>query len=589
MRRSGAHAEQDEVRQDADGPAAARRDTGAGAAVPPPLTADALRAAQGDAGNAAVSAMIARRVRPVTVEEQPDPGLHEVLRGSGKPLAAPVRQDMESRFGTDFSDVRLHTGAAAARSARAIGARAYTSGSHVVLGDGGGDSHTLAHELTHVVQQRQGPVSGTDNGAGLSVSDPSDRFEKEAEATAHRVMNSPAPAQDAHVHSPAPAQDAHVHSSAPAQDAHLHSSGDLGVARAVDRGAAADGPAVQRAAAVDVQRLELDIQGGGAEGPTTIRSASDLMVWLVGHPTRQAPLNWAEPAVLQRVLAQLQRLDGPVGGDAVWGAVRSVVEARARAQQGSDSSSDSSSDSESGGGFFRPTRARGDSSSESSSDEESDSASVTSSPSLTGEDWDEGQWDQDDIGLAQPHEFRRQMPDDERTRRQAEITQSLSGYRLVGFHGTHVESIGSLIAHGPDAEKFGKGAGTGKGNGFYVAPVVAPAGKSASGTGAAKKEARQWGGFLVAVYVREDVEVVEAAGGSDDGFAFESGSESGAADASGPVMTYHGSDELVIPEELFGSVRLVRNPDDFAMVSDPALDAVPYEDGVSEYNKGRKK
>ncbi|MFF9815224.1 DUF4157 domain-containing protein [Streptomyces sp. NPDC014006] len=566
MRRSGAHAEQDEVRQDADGPAAARRETGAGAAVPPPLTADGLRAAQGDAGNAAVTAMIARRVRPVTVEEQPDPGVHEVLRGSGKPLAAPVRQDMESRFGTDFSDVRLHTGAAAARSARAIGARAYTSGSHVVLGDGGGDSHTLAHELTHVVQQRQGPVAGTDNGAGLSVSDPSDRFEKEAETTAHRVMNTPAPAQDAHV----------------------HASGDLGVARAVDHRAAAGGPAVQRAA-VDVQRLELDIQGGGTEGPTTIRSASDLMVWLVGHPTRPAPLNWAEPAILQRVLAQLQRLDGPVGGDAVWGAVRSVVEARARAQEGSDSSSDSSSDSESGGGFFRPTRTRGDSSSESSSDEESDSTSVASSPSVTGEDWDEGQWDQDDIGLAQPHEFRREMSDEDRTRRQAEITQSLSGYRLVGFHGTHVESIGSLIAHGPDAEKFGKGAGTGKGNGFYVAPVVAPAGKSASGSGAAKKEARQWGGFLVAVYVREDVEVVEASGGSDDGFAFESGSESGAADAAGPVMTYHGSDELVIPEELFGSVRLVRNPDDFAMVSDPGLEAVPYEDGVSEYSKARKK
>ncbi|MGV9625326.1 eCIS core domain-containing protein [Streptomyces sp. NPDC003487] len=566
MRRSGAHAEQNEVRQDADGPAAARRETGAGAAVPPPLTADALRAAQGDAGNAAVNAMIARRVRPVTVEEQPDPGVHEVLRGSGKPLAAPVRQDMESRFGTDFSDVRLHTGAAAARSARAIGARAYTSGSHVVLGDGGGDSHTLAHELTHVVQQRQGPVAGTDNGAGLSVSDPSDRFEKEAEATAHRVMNSPAPAHDAHV----------------------HGSGDLGAARAVDERAAAGGPAVQRAA-VDVQLRELDIQGGGGEGPTTIRSASDLMVWLVGHPTRPAPLNWAEPAILQRVLAQLQRLDGPVGGDAVWGAVRSVVEARAAAQEASDSSSDSSSDSESGGGFFRHARARGDSSSESSSDEESDSTSVASSPSVTGEDWDEGQWDQDDIGLARPHEFRREMSEEDRTRRQAEVAQSLSGYRLVGFHGTHVESIGSLIAHGPDAEKFGKGAGTGKGNGFYVAPVVAPAGKSASGSGAAKKEARQWGRFLVAVYVREDVEVVEAAGASDDGFAFESGSESGAADAAGPVMTYHGSDELVIPEELFGSVRLVRNPDDFAMVSDPGLDAVPYEDGVSEYSKAKKK
>jgi hypothetical protein len=51
-----------------------------------------------------------------------------------------------------------------------------------VIGDGGADRHTLAHELTHVIQQRQGPVAGADNGAGLKVSDPSDRFEREAEA-----------------------------------------------------------------------------------------------------------------------------------------------------------------------------------------------------------------------------------------------------------------------------------------------------------------------------------------------------------------------------------------------------------------------
>jgi hypothetical protein len=95
---------------------------------------------------------------------------------------------MESRLGADFSDVRLHTGSAARASAAEVGARAYTSGSHIVIGDGGGDKHTLAHELTHVIQQRQGPVAGTDNGAGLSVSDPGDRFERAAEANAVRVM-----------------------------------------------------------------------------------------------------------------------------------------------------------------------------------------------------------------------------------------------------------------------------------------------------------------------------------------------------------------------------------------------------------------
>ncbi|MFH9672540.1 actin cross-linking domain-containing toxin [Streptomyces sp. NPDC017405] len=183
--------------QAGDEPAAHRAATGrkapaGGAAAPPPLTAEALRAAQSSAGNAAVTGMIARRARSAPASEQQDTGVHEVLRSAGKPLAAPVRHDMESRFGTDFSDVRLHTGAAAARSARSIGARAYTSGSHVVIGDGGGDKHTLAHELTHVVQQRQGPVSGTDHGDGLRISDPGDRFEREAEANAFRVMRAPA-------------------------------------------------------------------------------------------------------------------------------------------------------------------------------------------------------------------------------------------------------------------------------------------------------------------------------------------------------------------------------------------------------------
>ena len=52
----------------------------------------------------------------------------------------------------------------------------------------------LAHELTHAVQVRSGPVDGTDAGGGVKVSDPSDRFEREAVANADRVMSAPAPA-----------------------------------------------------------------------------------------------------------------------------------------------------------------------------------------------------------------------------------------------------------------------------------------------------------------------------------------------------------------------------------------------------------
>lgn len=165
-----------------------------------------LLALQRTAGNAAVSRALAVQRHAGCQEEehthtepvQRSTAVHDVLGASGRPLAGEVRQDMEARFGgTDFSDVRIHDDAAARRSAQEIGARAYTSGSHIVIGDGGGDPHTLAHELTHVVQQRQGPVAGTDRGDGLSVSDPSDRFEVAAEENARRVLAEPAPVQRA--------------------------------------------------------------------------------------------------------------------------------------------------------------------------------------------------------------------------------------------------------------------------------------------------------------------------------------------------------------------------------------------------------
>jgi hypothetical protein len=70
----------------------------------------------------------------------------------------------------------------------------------MVIGAGGGDRHTLAHELTHVIQQRSGPVSTTPTGDGVAVSDPGDRFERAAEANAHRVMAGPTPTDTADAH-----------------------------------------------------------------------------------------------------------------------------------------------------------------------------------------------------------------------------------------------------------------------------------------------------------------------------------------------------------------------------------------------------
>jgi hypothetical protein len=84
------------------------------------------------------------------------------LQGRGRPLYPSERAFFEPRFGHDFGEVRLHGDAQAADSARALNARAYTVGTHIVFGSGQLASGTpagrrlLAHELTHVVQQGEG-------------------------------------------------------------------------------------------------------------------------------------------------------------------------------------------------------------------------------------------------------------------------------------------------------------------------------------------------------------------------------------------------------------------------------------------------
>jgi len=172
-------------------PAHVRRDDdvarAAVAAMGGRLSAESMLTLQRAIGNAAVARLVdgQRRAAGSTATE--------VLGSAGRPLGPGVRERMETRLGADFSEVRLHDDAASHRSAEEMGARAYTSGSHVVIGRGGGDEHTLAHELVHVVQQRRGPVSGTDRGNGLRVSDPGDRFEREAESVAREVMARPVP------------------------------------------------------------------------------------------------------------------------------------------------------------------------------------------------------------------------------------------------------------------------------------------------------------------------------------------------------------------------------------------------------------
>jgi Domain of unknown function (DUF4157) len=87
------------------------------------------------------------------------PIVNEVLNSPGQPLDSGTQKFMESRFGHDFSQVRVYTDAKADESSRAIGASAYTVQDRIVFAHGNYAPEStcgrqlLAHELTHVVQQ----------------------------------------------------------------------------------------------------------------------------------------------------------------------------------------------------------------------------------------------------------------------------------------------------------------------------------------------------------------------------------------------------------------------------------------------------
>ena len=86
------------------------------------------------------------------------------LLGRGHALPESVRSFMEPRFNADFSVVRIHTDAHAQRLARSVEAQAFTVGRNVVFGAGryapesDAGKRLLAHELTHVAQQGAAPA-----------------------------------------------------------------------------------------------------------------------------------------------------------------------------------------------------------------------------------------------------------------------------------------------------------------------------------------------------------------------------------------------------------------------------------------------
>lgn len=135
------------------------------------------------AGNNAVASLMEPKANKAALP----PVVAGALQSPSQTLDPDTRAFMDSRFGRDFGQVRLHTDAGAANSASTINANAYTIGNDIVFGHGFYRPHTpggravLAHELAHVVQQSEGygPTPSTT---------PSGTTEVDADGAASRVL-----------------------------------------------------------------------------------------------------------------------------------------------------------------------------------------------------------------------------------------------------------------------------------------------------------------------------------------------------------------------------------------------------------------
>lgn len=99
------------------------------------------------------------------------------LARGGRKLPGAMRHAWETRLGSDFSNVRIHTDAKAAQWAARLQARAFTYGRHIHFAAGAyrpgreAGIKLLAHELTHVIQQGQAPRRGQGGGEGIHPAD----------------------------------------------------------------------------------------------------------------------------------------------------------------------------------------------------------------------------------------------------------------------------------------------------------------------------------------------------------------------------------------------------------------------------------
>jgi hypothetical protein len=143
-------------------------------------------------GNRAFSAL-AREGAGILPDGRAHPDVEAAIgrtRGSGSSLDARSREGMASALGDPLADVRVHTDETADALARSVSARAFTTGADLYFARGEyqpsstDGQRLLAHELSHVVQQRGAPTSGP-----LVVSQPGEALEAEADAAARELVD----------------------------------------------------------------------------------------------------------------------------------------------------------------------------------------------------------------------------------------------------------------------------------------------------------------------------------------------------------------------------------------------------------------
>jgi hypothetical protein len=150
-------------------------------------------------GNQAVQRMIARVQRSVMQDGGPiTDDLSTRInskRGSGGSLDSAIQASMSSQMGYDFSGVKVHTDSESDQLNKALGAKAFTTGSDIYFSSGSynpGSSEgqdLLAHELTHVVQQGGQAPSGP-----LTLGPADDAYEREADSMAKATASQSQPA-----------------------------------------------------------------------------------------------------------------------------------------------------------------------------------------------------------------------------------------------------------------------------------------------------------------------------------------------------------------------------------------------------------